>query len=249
MKTASKERQEELRRRVVVTASEMFKSLGYTRTSMRALAERLGVTPPFIYYYFKSKQDLLYACMQSGLVQLDIVSQSAIKANREDSREGFVAYVRTLARWQFSQGPNAEAPTAVNSESIASYMSPKHHREIMKMQRKALNRLKELIKQGQMDGKFDPVDPTVSAFAIIGIGAHMPRWAKAKGRLSLDEILDIHTELALRIVGAKASRAAKKKSAARGPKAGANAWGFLYSAENESAVGRGWEEHSRPTVY
>jgi AcrR family transcriptional regulator len=52
------------RRRILDSAAEVFVEHGYSGSSMRDIAERLGITKAALYYHFTSKEDLL-----DGLVQ------------------------------------------------------------------------------------------------------------------------------------------------------------------------------------
>jgi AcrR family transcriptional regulator len=49
------------RQRILDTALELFTEQGYDRTSLREIAEKLGVTKAALYYYFESKDDILLA--------------------------------------------------------------------------------------------------------------------------------------------------------------------------------------------
>ncbi len=51
----------DLRERILDTALELFNEEGYDKTSLREIAERLGVTKAALYYHFKSKADILLA--------------------------------------------------------------------------------------------------------------------------------------------------------------------------------------------
>jgi AcrR family transcriptional regulator len=52
---------EETRQRIIDTATELFVERGYAGTSVRDIAERLGMTTGSLYYHFASKDALLYA--------------------------------------------------------------------------------------------------------------------------------------------------------------------------------------------
>ena len=53
------QRRTDMRDRILDVALELFKEQGYDATSLREIAERLGVTKAALYYHFKSKADLL----------------------------------------------------------------------------------------------------------------------------------------------------------------------------------------------
>ena len=61
------ERQQETRRRIVDAAIELHTMLGPARTTVKAIAERAGVTRPTVYAHFPDARSLLQAC--SGRVR------------------------------------------------------------------------------------------------------------------------------------------------------------------------------------
>jgi AcrR family transcriptional regulator len=52
-------RRGDTRARIQQVALELFAAQGYERTSLREVAERLGVTKAALYYHFKSKEDIV----------------------------------------------------------------------------------------------------------------------------------------------------------------------------------------------
>ncbi len=53
--------QNSTRERILDIAQELFTELGYEKTSLRQIAERLGYSKAAIYYHFASKEDILMA--------------------------------------------------------------------------------------------------------------------------------------------------------------------------------------------
>jgi AcrR family transcriptional regulator len=64
------ERQEETRRRIVAAAIELHTTLGPSRTTVQAIAEKAGVTRPTVYAHFPDARSLFEAC--SGHVRATI---------------------------------------------------------------------------------------------------------------------------------------------------------------------------------
>jgi AcrR family transcriptional regulator len=56
------ERQQETRRRIVEAAVELHTTLGPSRTTVSAIAERAGVTRPTVYAHFPDERALFLAC-------------------------------------------------------------------------------------------------------------------------------------------------------------------------------------------
>ena len=59
------------RSRLRELALEMFAEQGYEKTSLREIAERLGVTKAALYYYFKSKEDIVRSLIEDYVAELD----------------------------------------------------------------------------------------------------------------------------------------------------------------------------------
>jgi AcrR family transcriptional regulator len=59
------------RSRLRELALELFAEQGYEKTSLREIAERLGVTKAALYYYFKSKEDIVASLVEDYVAQLD----------------------------------------------------------------------------------------------------------------------------------------------------------------------------------
>ena len=66
-------RRTDTRARIRSVALELFTDQGYDKTSMREIAERLGVTKAALYHHFPSKQDIvtdLFASLPEGIEEI-----------------------------------------------------------------------------------------------------------------------------------------------------------------------------------
>lgn len=61
----------ETRDRVLALAAELMKEKGYAGTSLREIAERLGVSKAALYYHFRSKDELVAALVAPALTAFD----------------------------------------------------------------------------------------------------------------------------------------------------------------------------------
>ena len=62
---------DDTRTRIQAVALELFTEQGYDATSLREIAERLGVTKAALYYHFKSKEEIVESMMADHLVRLE----------------------------------------------------------------------------------------------------------------------------------------------------------------------------------
>jgi AcrR family transcriptional regulator len=65
------ERTGDTRERIKEVALELFTEHGYEQTSLREIAERLGVTKAALYYHFKSKEEIVRSFIEDRAEQLD----------------------------------------------------------------------------------------------------------------------------------------------------------------------------------
>jgi AcrR family transcriptional regulator len=65
------QRRTDTRRQLQSVALELFAERGYDSTSLRELAERLGITKAAVYYHFRSKDEILASLIEDFLAQLD----------------------------------------------------------------------------------------------------------------------------------------------------------------------------------
>ncbi|MEE6309465.1 TetR family transcriptional regulator [Plantactinospora veratri] len=59
------------RSRIQAVALELFTEQGYEKTSLREIAERLGVTKAALYYHFRSKDDIVHSFVSDRIERLD----------------------------------------------------------------------------------------------------------------------------------------------------------------------------------
>ncbi|MCP2292565.1 TetR/AcrR family transcriptional regulator [Nocardia amikacinitolerans] len=73
-------RRSDTRERIRSTAMELFAERGYDKTSLREIAERLGVTKAALYYHFRTKEDIVVSLsedLRAGIDDLVRWGQSA----------------------------------------------------------------------------------------------------------------------------------------------------------------------------
>ena len=72
------------RSRVQKVALELFAEQGYEKTSLREIAERLGVTKAALYYHFKSKEDIVHSFTDDYFTEIDALLDWAKDQPRSD---------------------------------------------------------------------------------------------------------------------------------------------------------------------
>jgi AcrR family transcriptional regulator len=85
------------RARILETATDLFTVQGYEKTSLREIAERVGVTKAALYYYFPGKDDLLRALLDPlAEVQAELIERLQQPLDRRAWGEGIALFVDWL---------------------------------------------------------------------------------------------------------------------------------------------------------
>jgi AcrR family transcriptional regulator len=87
------------RARIQQVAVELFTEHGYEGTSLREIAERLGVTKAALYYHFKSKEDIVLSLVEDYLAQMDalVAWAGSHPTNADTRREILSRYMHIVA--------------------------------------------------------------------------------------------------------------------------------------------------------
>ena len=80
------------RERIQEIALELFAEQGYEKTSLREIAERLGVTKAALYYHFRSKEDIVHSFVEDYRAELEkVISWGASQPRTPESRAEILA--------------------------------------------------------------------------------------------------------------------------------------------------------------
>jgi AcrR family transcriptional regulator len=89
--------------RAVRVALELFTAQGFEQTSLREIAEGLGVTKAALYYHYRSKEQLLAAVIESMLIPVDaILAWSKEQPSSAETRRELLRRFADLVRGPLS---------------------------------------------------------------------------------------------------------------------------------------------------
>ena len=209
----------ESRARVVQAATALFVRDGYKATSMKAIATQLGISPPALYWHFPSKQDLFLASMEALLdTFVDYVAgQVTADQPRERLREFVIAHVT----WKLEQRDEAGAyTTSLGMRDIVHELPEEHQEALIVPQRRHLDLLRGILREGSKAGQFNVQNVRVTAFAIITMCEYVVSWFDPAGEFSPRQIADVYANLAEAMVtnsGPSAGRSARPTPARKAP--------------------------------
>ena len=183
------------RERTVEAAAQLFYDRGYEQTTLEAVAERLGVTKPFIYTHFKSKADLLADICGRG-VSASLVAINAALALEATPTEK----LRRLSRDFLIAVLDNQRTIAILTREEKNLVTEDFQR-LSALRREFDRKLTALLELGRASGEFHLSDPYVAALSIGGLVSWAYVWYRPHGRLSLDALADEVSALILAMAG------------------------------------------------
>ncbi len=155
--------------RMLSAAAHCFNPKGYSGTSLKDVAERLGLTDAALYYYVRNKEELVYLCY----VRAADVGREAMQRAVAEGDSGFnkvVRYLRHHVELMVGEG----GPVAIMSEIPA--LKPEHRDEVLALSRAHSAAFEALLEEGIEDGSIEPCDVRMTGNAIMGAINWIPKW-------------------------------------------------------------------------
>jgi AcrR family transcriptional regulator len=179
---ANRRRDPETKREAVLkTAAELFLEKSYSRTSMNDVAQRLNITKPALYHYFRNKEEILLECYRWGFGLIEEILND-IAAGCETGIEKVEAFIYSYAQVMtvnFGRCVMRLDEGDLSEDAVA---------EVRTVKRKIDRRLRSFIQEGIEEGSIAPCDPKIAAFSIAGALNWICMWYEPSGALSAEEI-------------------------------------------------------------
>ena len=181
---------------ILAAAARIFREKGYHGTSVRDIAESVGLLKGSLYHYIRSKEELL-ARLFDGALEDTVRELEGIAARdasaSERLRDMVKAYVLALT---------------ANIDAVGLYLRewralPPPELARLRARRRAMRTLfEDVIAEGARRRELASGDQKISALAILGMCNWVYEWYRPDGRLSADAIGDELADRALRAVRA-----------------------------------------------
>jgi len=162
---------------------------------MQDIADHLGLVKGNLYYYFRTKEELIYhAHVKCVQVSLDALKRAQASKAPPSERLHTLIVEHILAMTEGEYG-------AVLLEDI-DQLAPAHRRRYVALRDEFESGVRDLIKAGIAHGAFAKQDPRTAGFAILGAINWIPKWYRPDGELGAREIAERFADLFMRALGA-----------------------------------------------
>jgi AcrR family transcriptional regulator len=169
------------REAVLKTAAQLFLEKSYGRTSLNDVADRLKITKPALYHYFRNKEEILLECYRLGTAMIEeILNEIASHCGTGlEKVEAFIYSYANVMTVSFGRCVTRLDDADLSQEALA---------EVRTYKRKIDRRLRSFIQEGIGDGSITPCDAKIAAFSIAGALNWICHWYEPEGALSSEEI-------------------------------------------------------------
>lgn len=175
---------------VLRTAASLFNEKGFHATSLDEVAERLNITKPTLYHYVRSKDDILFECVKSGLQTMReaIARRGADGGSALDQLEAGMRAYTCIVTDDFGM-----CVIRIGEDPLPG----QRRGELRRLKREIDLEFRRLIERCVAEGSIRAVDPKLTAFTLAGALSWVGRWYRPDGALDPRQIADRCCELLL----------------------------------------------------
>ncbi len=177
---------------ILCEAKQLFSIKGYKGTTLEDLTSSFGVSRPSIYYYYKSKMEILSELHSKGFNEAMNNFDKILSGNlptKEKFRQILEVHMRNLA------GDPELSKTFYLDEME---MPVKLQKEIKKRRREYTDKIVEVYKAGVNQGIFKKIDPRMAVYLLLGSCNWIVMWyspnKEIKPEAIVNDLMEILTE-------------------------------------------------------
>lgn len=168
---------------ILKSAAAAFRRRGYHGASVDEIASALEMTKGNLYYYFKNKEEILFACHEYSLDKL-----LALMAEVESEASSPEVKLRRLVLALIHLILDDLHGTALTLDPEA--LSPALLKRIIAKRDHFDHGIRAIIQQGIDQNVFRPGDPKMIEFAMMGAVNWIAKWFDPAGQMTSDQIGD-----------------------------------------------------------
>jgi TetR/AcrR family transcriptional regulator len=166
---------------ILKSAAAAFRKLGYHGATVEQIAAALRMKKGNLYYYFKNKEEILFACHEYSHDRLQELLDDAVRSTAPP--EGKLRRLITGAVHVILDELHGTA-LLLDLEAL----SPTHLKAIVHRRDRFDRGMRLIIEEGMATGVFAPGDPKLLGFAMLGALNWISRWFNPRGPSSSEDI-------------------------------------------------------------
>jgi len=176
---------------VLQSAANIFFAKGFHATSIEDVARDVGMLKGSLYYYIKSKEDLLFQLLLAGIEDGDTYIAKQIDPHGDP-----VEQLERAIRAQIDYIIQNKVPFGLFLHEFDSLSGKRQHKVISVMSRYN-NRFVDLVKRGQEQGKLIEGEPWLIVNGILGMCNWLYRWYDPEQVSSPEQVKQVFLKMLL----------------------------------------------------
>jgi AcrR family transcriptional regulator len=174
---------------------QVFAKHGFQAASLRLIAKEVGIQAPSLYNYIDSKEQLLFELLREPVTQM----MAEYKADAATALDPF-ARLRLFIRVHLDFHLDYRMEVFIGNMELRN-LTKQHYKTVTGLRDQYSNLLTSIIEDGVAQGVFKVEEPRVTTFAVLAMLSGVCNWYRPDGGLSKGRIMEIHTRLALEMLG------------------------------------------------
>ena len=166
---------------ILKSAAVAFRKLGYHGATVEQIAAALRMKKGNLYYYFKNKEEILFACHEYSHDRLQELLDDAVRSTAPAE-----AKLRRLITGAVHVILDELHGTALLLDLEA--LSPAHLKAVVHRRDRFDRGMRLIIEEGMATGAFAAGDPKLLGFAMLGALNWISRWFNPGGSSSSEDI-------------------------------------------------------------
>lgn len=159
-------RKEEIKK----TAARLFRKRGYNATSMRDIADAIGIKAASIYNHIKSKQELL----SDLLMEIAIIFTKEMEMIQNTSLNSQKKLERLIALHVRLTIEHTDAIALIAGEWV--HLNENEKQQYITLRDDYENHFKKIIEQGKVEGIFENIDTEIILFSTLSTLRWLYSW-------------------------------------------------------------------------
>jgi TetR/AcrR family transcriptional regulator, cholesterol catabolism regulator len=173
-------------------AVDLFYKHGYETTTLRGIADKVGIQVGSLYNHIESKEKLLYSIMSEVMLDLLASLEKALEPHTEP-----VDRMRAAVECHVMFHAERAKEVFVGNSELRS-LEPANRRAVVALRDRYEATFLQILEQGGEAGVFYFTDAKLLTYAILATGTQVSSWYRPRGRLTLRQIASIYSDFVLR---------------------------------------------------
>jgi TetR/AcrR family transcriptional regulator, cholesterol catabolism regulator len=195
------------RARIVEAAVDLFHRKGYNATSLRQIADEVGLQVGSLYNHMSSKEQLLFDIMHDVMLELLEYTEQEMAAAGDDTLERLQAFLRASIRFHATR----RKQTFIGNTELRG-LSQEHREQVVALRDRYESLLRDTLQEAQDAGAISVEDVQLATFAALALCTSVATWYRPEGRLSLDDLDHLVPQLFGPLCGAAGPRVAARST-------------------------------------